>query len=164
MQPHESFFWIWKSKCTPKLKFFCWLVLADRLNTRNMLRRRQFNINTGFNCLLCQNPPEETVEHLLFQCDFSAQCWNFLGLDWIAQGSHLDIISNGRNSWNKPMFMEIFAVAAWHIWKQRNNLYFNGVPPCVQDWKTKFQADFLLLVHRTKASLHPFIHSFVQGL
>lgn len=33
--------WIWKTKCVPKIKFFAWLLLNDRLNTRNMLRRRR---------------------------------------------------------------------------------------------------------------------------
>jgi hypothetical protein len=40
LQPHISTTWLWKSKCTPRVKFFGWLVLVDRLNTRNMLRRR----------------------------------------------------------------------------------------------------------------------------
>jgi hypothetical protein len=40
MTPHCAFKWIWKSKCTPKLNFFAWLVLSDRLNTRNILKRR----------------------------------------------------------------------------------------------------------------------------
>jgi hypothetical protein len=66
LQPHVSFLWLWKSKCTPKVKFFFWLVLSDRLNTRNMLRRRQFHLNLGYRCLMCTNPPEETVEHMLF--------------------------------------------------------------------------------------------------
>jgi hypothetical protein len=28
--PHASFLWLWKSKCTPRVKFFGWLVLSDR--------------------------------------------------------------------------------------------------------------------------------------
>jgi hypothetical protein len=32
--------WIWKSKCTSKHKFFAWLILHDRINTKDMLRRR----------------------------------------------------------------------------------------------------------------------------
>ena len=39
------FAWIWKSKLHMKIKVFMWFLLADRLNTRNMLRRRHFNIN-----------------------------------------------------------------------------------------------------------------------
>ena len=70
-----AFKWIWQSSCTNKWKVFSWLLLADRLNTRNMLRRRGMTLqdnNYGF--LLCDNPPEETVEHLFFTCPFSHQC------------------------------------------------------------------------------------------
>lgn len=38
IQVDDAFSWIWKSKCTKKWKVFAWLLLADRLNTRNMLR------------------------------------------------------------------------------------------------------------------------------
>jgi hypothetical protein len=38
------FTWLWKSSCQQKHKFFFWLLLHDRLNTRNLLRRK--------NCLL----------------------------------------------------------------------------------------------------------------
>lgn len=61
-----SFGWIWKSKCTMKLEVFAWLLLSDWLNTRNMLRRRNFTLNSDFNCLLCAQYNEETVEHLFF--------------------------------------------------------------------------------------------------
>ena len=32
-----TFTWIWKSKCTPRLKFFAWLIVTGRLNTKAML-------------------------------------------------------------------------------------------------------------------------------
>lgn len=44
---HDSYKWIWKSKCTMKLKMFAWLLLSDRLNTKNMLRRRHFVVGDG---------------------------------------------------------------------------------------------------------------------
>jgi hypothetical protein len=74
IQPDATFTWIWKSKCVPKLKTFCWLVFSDRLNTRNMPRRRHYVLNSRFNCLMCDNPPEETIEHMLFHCPFSVSC------------------------------------------------------------------------------------------
>ena len=38
------FKWIWKCSCTLKFKVFCWLLLMDRLNTRDMMQRRHWNI------------------------------------------------------------------------------------------------------------------------
>jgi hypothetical protein len=31
--PPQPIRWIWKAKCIPKIKFFSWLLLNDRLNT-----------------------------------------------------------------------------------------------------------------------------------
>jgi hypothetical protein len=78
VEPHASFLWLCKSKCTPRIKFVGWLLLLDRLNTRNMLKRRQMVIDSGFNCLMCTSPPEETLEHMLFFCPFRMQCWDSL--------------------------------------------------------------------------------------
>jgi hypothetical protein len=39
-QVHSIYKHLWKSKCQPKHKFFYWLWLKNRLNTRNMLRRK----------------------------------------------------------------------------------------------------------------------------
>jgi hypothetical protein len=47
------FRWIWKAKCMPKIKFLVWLLLVDRLNTRDMLRRRHKHLEEGYHCELC---------------------------------------------------------------------------------------------------------------
>jgi hypothetical protein len=132
LQPHITFSWLWKTKCVPKMKFFCWLILSDRLNTRNMLRRRHYILNSGYNCLLCISPPEETIEHLFFHCQFSTECWSTLNLFWQQTGDRCHIIEQGRSQWTQPMFMEIFIVAAWSIWKERNNWVFNNKYASVQ--------------------------------
>jgi hypothetical protein len=41
LRPSRAILGIWKTKCIPKIKFFAWLLLNDRLNTRNILRRRK---------------------------------------------------------------------------------------------------------------------------
>lgn len=62
------------------------------------------------------------------------------------------------------MFMEIFTIAAWAIWKERNNMHFRGVVPSHGSWLASFKGDMSMMVHRTKQSLHPFINSFVNSL
>jgi hypothetical protein len=143
---HVSFLWLWKSKCTLKLKFFWWLVLVDRLNTRNMLRRRNYKINSSYNCLMCPSPPEETIEHMIFHCDFSRSCWNKLKMVWSQHGNRLDIIEHGRATWKDPLYMEVTIVASWSIWKERNNKLFNGIDPDIDSWTRRFKQEFALLV------------------
>lgn len=49
-QPH-SYVWIWGSKCTMKQKVFAWLLISDRLNTKNMLKRRHITIQGNHGCV-----------------------------------------------------------------------------------------------------------------
>ena len=49
----QSFKWVWKSKCTPRLKFFARLILMDRLNTKDMLQRRNFHVQPNTHCVMC---------------------------------------------------------------------------------------------------------------
>jgi hypothetical protein len=57
----------------PQIEVIC-LVGSIRLNTRNMLRRRHYQINSLFDYLLCDQHLEETIEHMLFHCEFSTAC------------------------------------------------------------------------------------------
>lgn len=165
MQVDEAFEWILKAKCTNKWKMFAWLLLADRLNTRNMLRRRkQVLWDNNYACLFCANPPEETLEHLFFRCSFSALCRGELGLSWNDRGDRLHLLHEAKQTWTRPMFMEVFIVAAWGLWKERNNKHFRGVVPSVDSWTQRFKRDFELLKHRSKESLEPFILHLVASV
>ena len=62
------------------------------------------------------------------------------------------------------MFMKIMITWAWSIWKERNKMLFDGVPPSIASWKERFKEDFSLLKHRTKSSLQDFILSYVIDL
>jgi hypothetical protein len=73
--------WIWKSKCVPTIIFFAWLLLNDRLNTRNILRRRKKFLE-NYNYVMCQCNVEETLEHLFFDCSCAATRWFSLGIVW----------------------------------------------------------------------------------
>ena len=58
LDPHDKapapFQWIWKSRALPKQKFFFWLLLLDRLNTRDLLARKNFYVESKA-CVLCQD-------------------------------------------------------------------------------------------------------------
>src|SRR4051794_30187047 len=103
-----------------KIKVFGWLLLSDHLNTRNMLKQRHYNIGDVHDCILCGLPTEEMLEHLFFECHFSSDCWSHLGLSRPHGNTRLNNISKAKQDWNRPLFMELFLLAAWSIWKERN--------------------------------------------
>jgi hypothetical protein len=82
MDVPPTFKWLWKSKCIPRLKFFAWLILADRLNTKAMLSRRNFIVQPDVFCVLCNDQVEEDISHLFFDCPFATSCWQKIGFHW----------------------------------------------------------------------------------
>jgi hypothetical protein len=73
---------IWKSRALPKLKVFDWLLFMDRLNSKDLMNRKQWQIQGGMNCLLCNDGLPKTRDHLFFECPFAAECWSCLHIDW----------------------------------------------------------------------------------
>ena len=59
---HVNFWWLWKSSCQNKHKVFFWLLLHNRLSTRNILRRKSMHL-PSYNCVLCSSGIEETLSH-----------------------------------------------------------------------------------------------------
>jgi hypothetical protein len=52
---------IWSSKCMSRIKFFTWLVLVDRLNTKMMLTRRHIGQRDDDLFIVCTLGQDETV-------------------------------------------------------------------------------------------------------
>ncbi|KAJ1283790.1 hypothetical protein BS78_03G153800 [Paspalum vaginatum] len=128
--PPDTFHWIWKSKCCKKLKVFAWLLLMDRLNTRNLLKRKNYKLEGNiYSCVLCNANEEETAFHLFFHCAFSTMCWHHIGIHWDFTLPFFDMMIKAKTDSNLHFFMEIFIIAAWHIWKQRNGFIFQQITP-----------------------------------
>lgn len=83
MEADEAFSWIWRSKCTNKWKVFAWLVMADRINTRNMLKRRKMKLRDDiYTCLLCDTPRRKRWNI----CSFGAPSAKRAGTGWGSTG------------------------------------------------------------------------------
>jgi hypothetical protein len=79
-----------------KNKVLFWLLLKDRLSTRNILKRKNRAL-PSYDCVLCQLQLEETLEHLFLHCPFAISCWNLLHLH-IAHGDPFEISQAFRAS------------------------------------------------------------------
>jgi hypothetical protein len=79
MPTHPLLKLLWKTKCQPKHRVFFWLLLQDKLNTRDRLRRSNMHLEsyTCKNCILQRN---ETSYHLFLRCNFARACWSSIGL------------------------------------------------------------------------------------
>jgi hypothetical protein len=50
---------------------------------------------------------------------------------WTLDGDIHARIADARQDSHNPLFMDIFAAAAWELWKTRNALIFDGLQPSV---------------------------------
>jgi hypothetical protein len=125
-QVHQIFRLLWKNKSQPKHKVFFWLWLKNRLNTRNMLRRK----NMAFESYTCENyiwQKEETLYHLFLRCNFAEACWNSIGLIPPRIANPEATAANLKLQLDVPFSMEIIILMIWSIWKCRNAWLFKRV-------------------------------------
>jgi hypothetical protein len=142
---------LWKSKILHKQKVFVWLLLVDRLNTRDMVERRHWQLRSGVNCAVCTSHERETREHLFFNCPFASKVWQKLGIVWTTDHSITVMFDRAKQSFQGPIFFEVATCALWGIWKIRNSKKFEGKEPRFQTWEAVFKHDLGLVVHRVKA-------------
>jgi hypothetical protein len=112
------------------VKVFFWLLLNDRLNTRNLLRHKWFHI-PSVNCVLCNHDSEETLKHLFFECEFAQSCWMALHIVWDLSLSVLEMIEQQKRQFLLDCYMEVIMMAAWAIWIHRSNIIFNNASMCL---------------------------------
>jgi hypothetical protein len=155
--------WLWKSKCTSKHRFFAWLIHHDRINTKDMLLRRNWRVTDNHSCVLCHERVLEDWRHLFFNCSFSTRIWNYLQIPWIP-GSSFEALSNAKKSFLGPCFAEIVIIACWCIWKQRNGWIFKNIRPTFRRWKSSFVQEVTMLKHRVKKDTVPVLLSWIDTL
>uniref|UniRef100_A0A453SE28 Reverse transcriptase zinc-binding domain-containing protein n=1 Tax=Aegilops tauschii subsp. strangulata TaxID=200361 RepID=A0A453SE28_AEGTS len=124
---------VWKAWAPPKVKFFAWLAIQDRIWTADRLQRRGWP-NCGL-CKLC-NREQETGAHIFFKCRFTIRIWKSLieriGLahidtsEWHTDESVYewwDKRTDNRNP-NQQALASLTILVSWTIWNERNARVF----------------------------------------
>ena len=65
----------WNKEILPKARAFAWLAYNSRILTAERLKR--IGINGPSRCPLCEKN-EETIDHLLVQCQYAKKCWDMV--------------------------------------------------------------------------------------
>ena len=119
---------VWFGKQIPKHGFILWLVMKERMVTRD--RMRSWGLDVPAECLLCgQN--EESTEHLFFQCDYSLTVLRTMfarsGIDIPTQIAMVVpwIISIRLDRKLKTICKLLIQAAVYFIWKERNSRLHN---------------------------------------
>lgn len=143
--------WIWKSCCTMSIKMFAWLVIMDKINTKDMIQQRHWKINDVPQCVLCPTFALEGRNHLFFQCNFSVRVWNYLQIVWTDSNDMVQIAIQARREFAKPFFSEVVFLAWWNIWKVRNDKPFRHIKPTFRQSRAGFVHDITQLTRTIKS-------------
>ena len=83
----QPFNFIWKPYIPYKVKIFAWLVVHGKVNTCDLVQRRNPNMALSPSwCVLCSKQ-NESIDHLLMHCEIATKLWNQLfneaHLSWV---------------------------------------------------------------------------------
>lgn len=140
----------WKSSCQAKYKIFFCLLLHDRVNTRNILFRICFHLET-YNCATMQCGQEETPVHLFWTCPMGMRCWDYVCPQRNRNLSLHEAFSCMKSKLNLSFFIDLLILASWSIWMIRNNKLFRNERPTFERWKAIYLLELNWLKYRIKA-------------
>lgn len=131
--PDKVWKFIWNLNIPQKLKHFWWKACSNLLATKENLHRRKCNPSPL--CPICSLKPE-SVEHLLFQCEWTTAAWFGSNLtykvDFLAVSSVMKWTIKMMEHFNSAIdcneVMCKCVCLAWQIWKGRNDWVFNANP------------------------------------
>lgn len=122
---------IWKLKVPNKIKIFIWRYCNNALAVRRNLQKRHMKVDNV--CGVCSTV-DESENHLFFRCGYSHMLWfcsplqlnsyNLFGVDFLASWENFCNRVKGRDKGDE--IMHEFAFGLWRLWKNRNEIVFNG--------------------------------------
>jgi uncharacterized protein YcgL (UPF0745 family) len=167
LEGHEQiplvFHWLWKTFCQPKHKIFFWLLLKDRLSTRNLLRRKNM-ILESYDCVLCQRRTEETLLHLFFACPFAQSCWSSIGFNIQNQSDIFNALDLIRGQANHEFFLLSAILMTWSIWGARNDYISKGIQPSLTRTKSCYLKELQILSLRASTRHKVAFDSWILNL
>ena len=117
-----------------------------------------------YTCVLCNSSVEETLTHLLLECNFAQQCWAILNLQVDLDADPFQILQQFKDQLGVPFFMEIIILMSWALWITRNDLIFRQINPAVHLTLATFKTEMKMLLLRAKQSYFPEIETWTASL
>jgi hypothetical protein len=90
------------------IKMFAWLLINDRLNTRDLLKLRNWRVKDDDHCELSPGRTYVDRQHLLFECNFSQRVWSYLQITWETGDDMMQLALKAKRSWEIFLFRGSF--------------------------------------------------------
>jgi hypothetical protein len=123
------FWFIWKAKIPQRIKVFLWLILNDKILSKENLSKRNWQGNARCDWCGCL----ETTSHIFYDCQVASFTWKVIQMV-------LDSISLPNNSndmfgkwlcgfkvYERNLITIGCSAVLWSLWKTRNDCCFNSI-------------------------------------
>jgi hypothetical protein len=122
---------LWKIKIPHKIKIFLWLIIKNRiLSKENLIKRSWSGVS---DCVFCGL--FESTKHLFFECSVARFIWRLIQIALYLPTTPSDVehltgvwLRNFDKGYRKSVVVGCGAVL-WAIWKSRNSVCFNKKTP-----------------------------------
>ncbi|XP_039040784.1 uncharacterized protein LOC120179189 [Hibiscus syriacus] len=130
---------IWFPMPIPKFSFITWMVLLNRLPTRDRLLK--MGINSEGTCVNC-NIEQETRNHIFFsQCPLVVRLWNsIMSLNGLKNAflTWDDMVTRDTKTWKGKSLLTTILKISWTayiyiLWEERNYRIFQGRNRTIED-------------------------------
>ena len=133
----------------------------NRLNTKELLKRRNMEVDsyTYENCIWqC----EESLGHLFLRCSYAKSCWNLISFSAPTTGRPDRAVFIIKQQLQVPFFMEVIILMTWSTCKCRNEWLFDNTHPTIEDCKSIFRNELLMVINRARAKFEHTIFQWLQ--
>jgi len=113
---------VWRNRAPPRVQFFAWLLVRDRIQSREHLKRRRALDDAT--CEICASA-DETAAHIMFECESAKSFWAALHIDLplLMTTAMLPTLVPPRHM-PAGHFDAFLLLCCWQLGKRRNNAVF----------------------------------------
>jgi hypothetical protein len=124
-----QFSFVWRNFGPSRVRFFAWLLVKSRIQTRDNLLRKTIVSVAEAGCPMC-TASMETASHLILHCPAAEKFWVAVGVA-VPTAAHIDELHLIRAPLSVPAetASTFLLLGCWHLWKQRNAKVFRGEDP-----------------------------------
>jgi hypothetical protein len=145
---------VWGGFAPSKAKFFAWLLVQSRIQSRAALFKKHVLSEDEAICPICESE-RETATHLIFGCPFVRRFW-----DAIDRSFPVDVDVRRLFSYDTPAprgskaTSTLTILLCWNIWKHRNGVAFRGESASLPRLLSMCREEVALWELRAPATLH----------
>ncbi|CAO2178466.1 unnamed protein product [Urochloa humidicola] len=121
--PHYRF--IWRNHAPPKVRFFAWLLIQDRVQHKSSLTKKR--VLEEDLCDLCSHGKED-ADHLIWQCPFAQSSWNHIGWPNLSTVTALGTAQPPAGVPTQHL-STMLLLCCWQLWKHRHEVVFRAMQP-----------------------------------